>query len=65
MAWPPPKFIELAGDAAEGITLPTGKILVTGLLPADDVQKKILEDYQPDYSAKYKGNVFRIWRLRL
>ncbi|GAB6143080.1 ABC transporter substrate-binding protein [Desulfocicer niacini] len=52
-----PKFIELAGDAAEGITLPTGKILVTGLLPADDVQKKILEDYQADYSAKYKGNV--------
>jgi len=52
-----PKFIELAGDAAEGITLPTGKILVTGLLAADDVQKKILEDYQADYSAKYKGNV--------
>ena len=27
-----PKFIELAGDAAEGIILPTGKILVTELL---------------------------------
>ncbi|SMC97502.1 amino acid/amide ABC transporter substrate-binding protein, HAAT family [Desulfocicer vacuolatum DSM 3385] len=52
-----PKFIELAGDAAEGIILPTGKILVTGLLPEDDVQKKILEDYQVDYQAKYKGNV--------
>jgi branched-chain amino acid transport system substrate-binding protein len=52
-----PKFIELAGDAAEGITLPTGKILVTGLLAADDVQKKILEDYQADYSAKYSSNV--------
>ncbi len=52
-----PKFIELAGDAAEGIILPTGKILVTGLLAADDVQKKILEGYQTDYSAKYKGNV--------
>ncbi len=52
-----PKFIELAGDAAEGITLPTGKILVTGLLAADDVQKKILEDYQADYRAKYSSNV--------
>jgi branched-chain amino acid transport system substrate-binding protein len=52
-----PKFIELAGDAAEGIILPTGKILVTGLLADDDVQKKILEDYQVDYKAKYKGNV--------
>ena len=52
-----PKFIELAGDAAEGIILPTGKILVTGLLADDDAQKKILEDYQADYQAKYKGNV--------
>ena len=52
-----PKFIELAGEAAEGIMLPTGKILVTGLLADDDVQKKILEDYQVDYKAKYKGNV--------
>jgi len=52
-----PKFIELAGDAAEGIILPTGKILVTGLLDGSDVQKKILESYQADYSAKYKGNV--------
>ncbi len=52
-----PKFIELAGDAAEGIILPTGKILVTGLLADEDVQKKILEGYQADYKAKYKGNV--------
>lgn len=52
-----PKFIELAGEAAEGIILPTGKILVTGLLADDDVQKKILEDYQVDYKAKHKGNV--------
>ncbi|MFK5952179.1 MAG: ABC transporter substrate-binding protein [Desulfobacterium sp.] len=52
-----PKFIELAGEAAEGIMLPTGKILVTGLLADDDVQKKILEEYQADYYAKYKGNV--------
>jgi branched-chain amino acid transport system substrate-binding protein len=51
------KFIELAGNAAEGITLPTGKILVTGLLEDDDVQKKILEGYQADYSAKFNGNV--------
>ncbi len=52
-----PKFIELAGVAAEGIILPTGKILVTGLLDGSDVQKKILEGYQADYSAKFTGNV--------
>ena len=52
-----PKFIELAGDAAEGILLPTGKILVTDLLEGSDPQKATLESYQSDYTAKYKGNV--------
>ncbi|MBF0233306.1 MAG: ABC transporter substrate-binding protein [Desulfamplus sp.] len=52
-----PKFIELAGDASEGIVLPTGKILVTNLLAADDVQKNILEKYQTDYMAKWQSNV--------
>lgn len=52
-----PKFIELAGDAAEGIILPTGKILVTELLGETDSQKKVLQGYQTDYSTKFKGNV--------
>ncbi|MBF0377389.1 MAG: ABC transporter substrate-binding protein [Desulfamplus sp.] len=52
-----PKFIELAGDAANGIILPTGKILVTKLLDASDVQKKILEKYEADYKAKFNINV--------
>ncbi len=34
-----PKFLELAGDAAEGIFLPTGKILVAQQLPDTDPQK--------------------------
>ncbi len=52
-----PKFIELAGEAAEGIVLPTGKILVTGLLPDGDAQKKILEKYEADYKTRYQTNV--------
>lgn len=52
-----PKFIELAGNAAEGILLPTGKILVTELLDDTDSQKALLQKYQADYSAKYQGNV--------
>ncbi len=52
-----PKFIELAGDAANGIILPTGKILVTGLLDGSDPQRAILEDYQKDYNAMYNANV--------
>lgn len=52
-----PKFIELAGEAAEGIVLPTGKTLVTKLLSADDPQKTILEKYEADYMAKWQSNV--------
>ena len=52
-----PKFIELAGEAAEGIVLPTGKILVTNLLPDGDTQKKILEKYEADYKNRYQANV--------
>lgn len=49
-----PKFIELAGDAAEGIILPTGKILVTDLLPDNDPQKKVLEQYAEQFQADYQ-----------
>jgi len=52
-----PKFIELAGEAAEGIILPSGKILVTDLLVKEDVQKKVLEDYIAQYNAKWTKGV--------
>jgi branched-chain amino acid transport system substrate-binding protein len=48
------KFIELAGEAADGIILPTGKILVAGDLADSDPQKQILQKYIADYEAKYK-----------
>ncbi len=48
-----PKFIELAGKAAEGVLLPTGKILVADLLPADDPQKAVLLDYIQKYESTF------------
>jgi len=48
------KFIELAGDAANGIILPTGKILVAKNLPDSDPQKSTLLNYIADYEAEYK-----------
>jgi branched-chain amino acid transport system substrate-binding protein len=48
------KFIELAGEAANGIILPTGKILVAKNLPDSDPQKSTLLDYIADYEAEYK-----------
>ncbi|MDA8430005.1 MAG: ABC transporter substrate-binding protein [Geobacteraceae bacterium] len=47
------KFIELAGDAAEGIRIPSGKVLVAGLLPKSDPQKKSLMTFVKDYQRHY------------
>jgi branched-chain amino acid transport system substrate-binding protein len=51
------KFIELAGDAAEGIILPTGKILVANLLPENDAHKPILLQYMKEFEDRYKTPV--------
>ena len=49
------KFIELAGDAAEGIKLPSGKVLVADLLPKTDKQKAALLAYVKDYQHHFKA----------
>lgn len=47
-----PKFLELAGDAAEGIILPTGKILVAQQLPDTDPQKSVLLKYIEQFEKR-------------
>lgn len=49
------KFIELAGEAAEGIKLPSGKVVVADLLPASDKQRKSLMAFVKDYQKHYKA----------
>lgn len=49
------KFLQLAGDAAEGIRLPSGKVLVADLLPNSDSQKKSLLNFVKDYQKHYKA----------
>lgn len=48
------KFIELAGDAAEGIILPSGRVIVADQLPQNDPQKKALMHYVENYRKHYK-----------
>jgi branched-chain amino acid transport system substrate-binding protein len=48
-----PKFIELAGDAAEGTFLPAGKLIVVDQLPDSDPQKEILSKYKADYEGRF------------
>lgn len=49
------KFIELAGEAAEGIRLPSGKVVVADILPASDKQKKSLLAFVKDYQKHYRA----------
>ncbi len=49
------KFIELAGEAGEGIIMPAGKLVVYGLLPDSDPQKAVCREYAEKYRAKFKA----------
>jgi len=48
------KFIELAGDAGEGIIMPAGKLAVWKQLPDSDPQKAVCKEYATKYTAKFK-----------
>lgn len=47
------KFIELAGDASEGIILPSGKVIVADQLTAADPQRSALLGYVQSYKKRY------------
>ena len=49
------KFIELAGDAANGIIMPAGKLTIYKLLPDSDPQKAVCAEYDKLYQAKFKA----------
>lgn len=51
------RFIEGAGDAAEGVVLPAGKLLAAEQLPDDDRQKPVLLAYKQAFEAKYQSDV--------
>lgn len=48
------KFIELAGEAAEGVMLPSGRVIVADALPKTDKQKKRLLAFVQDYQKLFK-----------
>lgn len=47
------KFIELAGDAAEGLVLPAGRLVAVDQVPADHPQKPVLEAYVAAYTQAF------------
>jgi branched-chain amino acid transport system substrate-binding protein len=46
-------FLRLAGDAANGILIPSSKLYVTDSLGANDPQKPVLDAFVKGYQAKY------------
>jgi branched-chain amino acid transport system substrate-binding protein len=52
-----PKFIEYAGEAADGNILPTGKILVIDQLSLLDPQRKVLSEYKELYEGTFETDV--------
>ena len=50
-------YIELAGDAAEGVRMSASALLIANALPAEDVQKDVLVTYKADYEGKYNQPV--------
>ena len=47
------KYVEAAGEAAEGIIFPAGRLLVADKLPDSNPQKKTLVAYKTAYESKY------------
>lgn len=50
------KFVEAAGDAANGILFPAGALLAAETLPDSHPRKQLLVDYQNDYKAQFGGD---------
>jgi branched-chain amino acid transport system substrate-binding protein len=46
------QFVDLAGDAAEGVRLPAAALLVAGKLPDADPQKAVVVSYSKTYTQK-------------
>lgn len=47
-------FLEIAGDAANGVVLPAGRLLVLDQIPADHPQKSVLEEYARRYREGFQ-----------
>lgn len=50
---PDPKYIELAGDAADGSIMPSTKLMVADQLPDSDPQKAVIRDFIDLYTNVY------------
>ena len=50
-------FINLAGDAANGVVFPAGRVLVPSSIPADSDWRKTVDEFAKSYKEAYKTEV--------
>jgi len=48
------KYVEAAGEAAEGVIFPCSRLVVADYLPDSHPQKKLLQKYNSDYKSAFK-----------
>jgi branched-chain amino acid transport system substrate-binding protein len=51
------KYIELSGEAANGVRLPAAALLIADALPDSDPQKKVVVSYKKEYESRFKSEV--------
>ncbi|HUU23930.1 MAG TPA: ABC transporter substrate-binding protein [Phycisphaerae bacterium] len=51
------KYVQAAGEAANGTIFPCGRLLVADVLPADHPQKAVLTSYKSEYESLYQEDV--------
>ncbi len=51
------QYVKAAGEAAEGVIFPAGRLVVADVLPDSHPQKKLLEAYKKGYEARFKEDV--------
>lgn len=63
-------FFEAAGDSAEGVLAPMGRLLVADQLPSDDPQLEVIEQFVADYTDAYgespssfAGHAYDAWMI--
>jgi branched-chain amino acid transport system substrate-binding protein len=47
------EYVKAAGEAAEGVIFPAGRLLIADSLPKNHPQKAVLTKYKKEYEAKY------------
>ena len=51
------KYVQAAGEAAEGIIFPAGRLLIVNFLPKTHPQYKVLLNYKEKYESRFKERV--------